>query len=95
MYLSSCKNVFHRNATRRWKQAVAGEEQTNNDGNKVLRQQKSLTEPLSVVIRATSMNEDQQKQALFFRLFQIILLIFRPLKLPTLHWTLATLTFSN
>ena len=59
-----------RNATKRWKQAQSGQKQdtgdnSNNDNSKpasALRQQKSLTEPLSVVIVKTSMNLDQQKQ---------------------------------
>ena len=62
---------IRRNATKRWKQAQSGQKQdtgdnSNNDNSKpasALRQQKSLTEPLSVVIVKTSMNLDQQKQA--------------------------------
>ncbi|KAL3108545.1 hypothetical protein niasHT_015467 [Heterodera trifolii] len=62
---------IRRNATRRWRQATEGRESVGSDGRRdarteireKVRQQKSgAEEPLSVVIKATSMNLDQQKQ---------------------------------
>uniref|UniRef100_A0A183C5N2 Dynein light chain n=1 Tax=Globodera pallida TaxID=36090 RepID=A0A183C5N2_GLOPA len=53
-----------KNATRRWRQATEGRENVRGDAREKVRQQKSgAEEPLSVVIKATSMNLDQQKQA--------------------------------
>uniref|UniRef100_A0A914GXB3 Dynein light chain n=1 Tax=Globodera rostochiensis TaxID=31243 RepID=A0A914GXB3_GLORO len=55
---------IRRNATRRWRQATEGRENGRGDAREKVRQQKSgAEEPLSVVIKATSMNLDQQKQA--------------------------------